>query len=115
MTWEAYETVVEDSSHEARMRERQLLSRGIERLERIKSGAVQANELIDALLYIRRLWVVFIDDLSHPDNGLPSKLRADIISIGLWVLKETDLIQHQGSGDLTQLIEINCLIRDALT
>ena len=115
MTWDAYATVAEDSSQEARWRERELLDRGIEGLERIKSGTLQRNELIDALLYIRRLWTIFIEDLSRPDNGLPEKLRADIISIGLWVLKETDLIQHQGSGDVTQLIEINRLIRDALT
>jgi flagellar protein FlaF len=114
MTWEAYTTVAEDSSQEARSRERALLSRGIDGLERIRGGTLQPGELIDALHFIRRLWMVFIEDLSRPDNGLPEKLRADIISIGLWVVREADLIQHQGSGDVTQLIEINRLIRDAL-
>jgi flagellar biosynthesis activator protein FlaF len=115
MTWEAYETVAEDGNYEAREREGLLLSRAIERLERANGGASQENDLIDALLNIRRLWAVFIEDLARSDNALPEKLRAEIISIGIWIFKEADLIQKQRSGDLTQLIEINRLIRDALT
>ncbi|MHC2413446.1 flagellar biosynthesis regulator FlaF [Bradyrhizobium diazoefficiens] len=63
---------------------------------------------------MRRLWTIFIEDLSHPENGLPDKLRADIISIGLWVIKEADRLREEKSGDVMQLIEINRLIRDAL-
>ena len=63
---------------------------------------------------MRRLWTIFIEDLSHPENGLPEKLRADIISIGLWVVKEADRLREERSNDVMQLIEINRLIRDAL-
>ena len=114
MTFEAYEAVVEDSGQEARGRERQALSLGIDRLERLQKGAFSMEELVKSLLYIRRLWAIFIEDLSHPDNGLPEKLRADIISIGLWVIKEADRLREEKSNDVTQLIEINRMIRDAL-
>jgi flagellar biosynthesis activator protein FlaF len=63
---------------------------------------------------VRRLWAVFIEDLSHPDNGLPDKLRADIISIGLWIVKEADRVREAKSNDVVQLIEVNAMIRDAL-
>jgi flagellar protein FlaF len=114
MTWEAYETLAEDSSREARERERQLLTRGIDRLERLKEGPLSREEFIESLLYVRRLWAIFIEDLCQPDNGLPEQLRADIISIGLWVVKEADRLREEKSNDVIQLIEINRLMRDAL-
>jgi flagellar protein FlaF len=114
MTWEAYEAVAEDSGREARARERQALSLGIDRLERLQNGSFSGEQLIESFLYIRRLWTVFIEDLVHPENGLPDNLRADIISIGLWVVKETDRLREERSNDVMQLIEINRLIRDAL-
>ena len=114
MTWEAYEVVAEDSGREARTRERQALSFGIDRLERLQKGFFSGEDLIESLLYVRRVWTIFIEDLAHPENGLPEKLRADIISIGLWVVKEADRLRHERSNDVMKLIEINRLIRDAL-
>jgi len=114
MTWDAYDTVVDDSGHEARSRERQALSVGIDRLERLRKDAFSNEDLIESLLYIRRLWTLLIEDLAHPENGFPEKLRADIISIGLWVVKEADRLREERSNDVTGLIDINSLIRDAL-
>jgi flagellar protein FlaF len=115
MTWEeAYEVVVEDGSREAKAREREALSQAIERLERLQEGFSSIEDLVVGLLFVRRLWIVFIEDLSHPENGLPEKLRADIISVGLWVIKEADRLREEKSNDMTGLIEINRLIRDAL-
>jgi flagellar biosynthesis activator protein FlaF len=114
MTFEAYEAVVEDSGREARWRERQVLSLGIDRLERLQRDLFSVEDHVEGLLYVRRLWAIFIEDLSHPDNGLPDKLRADLISIGLWIVKEADRLREARSNDVMQLIEINRLIRDAL-
>ena len=114
MTFGAYETVVDDSSSEARGRERQALSIGIDRLKRLQQGFLSNEDQVESLLYVRRLWAVFIEDLSHPDNGLPDKLRADIISIGLWIVKEADRVREAKSNDVMQLIEVNAMIRDAL-
>ncbi|MET4799869.1 flagellar biosynthesis regulator FlaF [Bradyrhizobium sp. LB11.1] len=114
MTFEAYETVVEDSGYEARRRERQALSLGIDRLERLQKERYSTEDQVQSLLYVRRLWTIFIEDLAHPENGLPEQLRADIISIGLWVVKEADRLREEGSNDVMQLVEINRMIRDAL-
>jgi flagellar protein FlaF len=114
MTWEAYEAVAEDSAPEARARERQALSLGIDRLEQLRTGVCNREDRIESLLYIRRLWATFIEDLASPENALPDRLRADIISIGLWVLREADRLLEEKSNDMMQLIDINRLIRDAL-
>jgi len=115
MTWEVYDAVAEDSGREARARERHVLNVAIERLERVQQGVPQGGDLLESLLYVRRLWGIFLEDLVHPENGLPEKLRADIISIGLWVLREADRLQEEKSNDVQQLIEINRLMRDALS
>ena len=78
MTFEAYEAVVDDSGYEARGRERQALSLGIDRLERLQKGRASFEDQVQSLLYVRRLWTIFIEDLAHPENGLPEKLRADM-------------------------------------
>ncbi|MBR1175061.1 flagellar biosynthesis regulator FlaF [Bradyrhizobium sp. KB893862 SZCCT0404] len=114
MSFEAYEAVVDESGSEARGRERQALSVGIDRLERLQKGRASFEDQVQSLLYVRRLWTIFIEDLSHPENALPEKLRAEIISIGLWVVKEADRLREEKSNDVVQLIEINRLIRDAL-
>jgi flagellar biosynthesis activator protein FlaF len=114
MTFEAYEVVVEDSGREARTRERQALNLGIDRLERLQRDLFSVEDLVESLLYVRRLWTIFIEDLAHPENGLPENLRADIISIGLWTVKEADRLREERSNDVMQLIEINRMIRDAL-
>lgn len=114
MTFEGYETVVEDSGYEARGRERQALSLGIDRLERLQKERYSMEDQVQSLLYVRRLWTIFIEDLAHPENGLPEQLRADIISIGLWVVKEADRLREERSNDVMQLVEINRMIRDAL-
>ena len=74
----------------------------------------QSRERIDALYYLRRLWTIFIDDLSDPNNELPDQLRAGIISIGIWMNKEIDRVLGGQTNDLTPMIEINQIIRDGL-
>ena len=42
------------------------------------------------------------------------RIPPDIISIGLWVVKEADRLREERSNDVMQLVEINRMIRDAL-
>jgi flagellar protein FlaF len=106
--------MIEDSGPEARARERMALSHGIELLTRLQRGDLETPDDIEALLYIRRLWTFFVLDLSSAQNGLPEKLRAELISIGLWVIKEADRIREEKASDIGELIAVNVVIRDAL-
>jgi flagellar protein FlaF len=114
MTLSSYDAVIEDSGHEARSREQQALNHGIDLLRRMQGGDLEPGAQTEALLYMRRLWTFFIQDLSSPRNGLPEKLRAELISIGLWIIKEADRIRHEKAPDIDDLIAINIMIRDAL-
>jgi len=114
MTLASYDEEIEDSSQEARAREYRALDQGIDLLRRMQGGELTPAEQTDALLYMRRLWTFFVQDLSSERNGLPEALRAQLISIGLWVIAEADRVRQEGSDDIDNLISINVLIRDAL-
>jgi flagellar protein FlaF len=110
----AYNDVIEDSHQTLRAREQAAMDRVIEMLRAAQEKGPQSRELIDALFYLRRLWMIFIDDLNDPNNELPAQLRAGIISIGVWMMKEIDRVRGGVTSDLTPMIEINVLIRNGL-
>jgi flagellar protein FlaF len=110
----AYNDVIEDSHQTLRAREQAAMDRVIEMLRAAQEKGPQSRELIDALFYLRRLWMIFIDDLNDPSNELPAQLRAGIISIGVWMMKEIDRVRGGVTNDLTPMIEINLLIRNGL-
>lgn len=114
MTLSSYDAVIEDSGQEARGREREALNHGIDLLTRLRGGRLAPPQDAEALLFIRKLWTFFVQDLSSERNGLPEKLRAELISIGLWVIGEADRVREARSTDVDELIGINIIIRDAL-
>jgi flagellar protein FlaF len=110
----AYNEVIEDSRQTMRARERQAMDRVIAMLRTAQEKGPESRERVEALFYLRRLWMIFLDDLNDPNNELPEQLRAGIISIGIWMMKEIDRVRGGATNDLTPMIEINALIRDGL-
>ncbi len=110
----AYNDVIEDLHQTLRAREQAAMDRVIAMLRAAQEKGPQSRELIDALFYLRRLWMIFIDDLNDPNNELPAQLRAGIISIGVWMMREIDRVRGGVTNDLTPMIEINVLIRNGL-
>ncbi len=56
----------------------------------------------------------FIEDLKHPDNQLEIQLRANLISIAIWILKECDRIRRRQSTNYQGIIDVTTIIRDGL-
>jgi flagellar protein FlaF len=110
----SYNEVVEESPQVMRAHEREAMDRVIEMLRTARARGPGTREAIEALFYLRRLWAIFLDDLRNPDNELPERLRAGIVSIGIWMNKEIDRVRSGQSSDLTPMIEINEIIRDGL-
>jgi flagellar protein FlaF len=110
----SYAEVAEESPQEMRMLERKVLDQAIELLRIAREKGPKSRELVDALFYYRRLWSIFMDDLANPENELPEALRAGLISIGIWMVKEIELIRSGKTDDLTAMIEITEIIRDGL-
>ena len=110
----AYNEVIEDSHQTMRARERAAMDRVIAMLRAGQQRGPLSRERIEALYYLKRLWTIFLDDLKDPANELPEQLRAGIISIGIWMMKEIERARTRATDDLMPMIEINELIRDGL-
>jgi flagellar protein FlaF len=110
----SYAEVAEDSPQDIRARERDALSRCVEMLESAEKSGPRSREAHEALTFLRKLWTIFIEDLSSDSNDLPRDLRAQLISIGLWMLKEIERLRGGAKDSFADLIEINAIIRDGL-
>ena len=110
----SYAEVLDETPRGARERERQAIERSIELLEAAERRGVRSREAIEAVLFVRRLWGVLIEDLGDTENDLPQALRADLISIGLWIMREAEQIRLEKSGNFKGIIEVSAAIRDGL-
>jgi flagellar protein FlaF len=110
----AYNEIVEDSSQSMRAHEARALDRVIAMLREAESSGPHSRQGIHALYQLRTLWSVFLEDLNGSENALPAPLRARLISIGIWVIKEIERLRSGEVKEFTSLIEINQIIRDGL-
>jgi flagellar protein FlaF len=67
----------------------------------------------EALDWNRRVWSAFAADCANPDNGLPDALRASIISLSIFISKETSTAMR-GGGDIETLIDLNRTVMQGL-
>lgn len=110
----AYNEVLDDSPKEGRAQERSALERSIAMLQEAQAKGPGSREAIDAIFFVRRLWGIFIEDLATPENGLPDKLRADLISVGLWVMRESEEIRLGRSQNFAGIIDVSRTISEGL-
>ncbi|SDQ92971.1 flagellar biosynthesis regulator FlaF [Pseudovibrio sp. Tun.PSC04-5.I4] len=110
----SYAEALEDSSYDRRGQEREVFSLVIAQLNAAKEAGVASPEASQALMSVYRLWSILIEDLGNAENALPAELRADLISIGLWCVKQADLVRAGESDDFQGLIEINEVVRNGL-
>lgn len=110
----SYAEVQTDSVADAKDRERQLLSRSIDLLSVARDKGPQSIEATQAIYFLNRVWTTFVEDLGSEDNELPQELRANLISIGLWLLREAEDIRQGRSQNFEGLIEVSQIIRDGI-
>jgi flagellar biosynthesis activator protein FlaF len=110
----SYAEHLADNSKECRDRERLALEHAIDLLRKAESAGAQSREAAEALGFVSKLWNTFIQDLVDPENDLSDVLRADLVSIGIWIIKETALIRSGQSQNFRGVTEICALVRDGL-
>jgi len=82
----------------------------------VHASTVDRNDVatrIDALDWNRRLWSTLATDCADPDNVLPHALRAQIISISLFVSRHSSVVMR-GDDDFSALIDINRSVMQGL-
>lgn len=110
----SYAEIMEDGVANAKDRERQALDRSIDLLKAARDQQGYSHAAIEALFYTRRVWIRFVEDLRQPDNELASELRANLISIAIWILKECEKIRKRESTNYQGIIDVTTIIRDGL-
>jgi len=90
--------------------EASLLLKAAARLQAVLDEWVQKppQALSDALLFNRRLWIIFIDAVIRDDNKLSIPVRQNILNLGIFVMAETfSLMTAPKHEHLANLIRIN--------
>ncbi len=91
--------------------ESQLLLRAAAKLQAIKDGdPALSSEIISAIQYNRRLWLVLTGSIGNPDNPLPREIKQNVANLANFIIKhsmslETDT--DQAPSRLGVLININ--------
>ena len=83
-------------------------------LVRVKEAAPATIVIAEALDANRRLWNVLSADCSTPENQLPPPLRAQIVSLALWVSRYSSEVLRDGA-DLDPLIDVNRTMMEGLS
>lgn len=78
-----------------------------------RSDPRRMAQVMDALNWNNQVWDAFVEDVGTEGNMLPRELRAAIVSLGIWVTRETGLVSA-GDGDIDALIAVNRAIMRGL-
>ena len=114
MYQKAYKEIARDDSKVERTNEAMAMDHAIALMEEGESKGMRSVEAVKARHFVHRLWFYFLDDLALPENGLPDQLKAQLISIGIWAIKEVERIESGDSKGFSDLIEVMKIIRDGL-
>lgn len=114
MSQAAYLEVARDSQKDGRAQEREAFDHVIKLLTRAQKEGIASRVCVEAMLATSRLWSVLMEDLGHEGNALPKPLRAQLISIGIWIVRCCEEVRLGERSDLSGILDICVMIRDGL-
>ena len=110
----AYHDIMEAGAASTRMREKEALERSVELLKQARNVGFRSHRGIEAIYATNRVWSFLIEDLSLSDNELPDEIRANLISIGIHVLKRLADLRGGEAAAADDIIEITEIIQGGL-
>jgi flagellar protein FlaF len=86
-----------------------LLLKAAARLQAIQDSWQERKiELNDALSFNRKLWSIFIAEVTRADNPLPIEIRQNIANLGVFIMNQTvSILSNPQREALASLININ--------
>jgi flagellar biosynthesis activator protein FlaF len=82
-------------------------------MEAAESPQDDLQTRINALDWNRRMWCAMAADCAQPENALPPALRAQIISLSMWVGRYSSQVMR-GHETFDALIDINRIMMQGL-
>jgi flagellar protein FlaF len=112
MSYAAYART-QNTTENPRNVEYKLLGQVTAALMRAEETPNDMHQLMDAVLWNQSVWNAFLADLSHEGNRLPVGLKKDLVSLALWVIRETDRVMDRRTG-VDGLINVNKTVMQGL-
>lgn len=105
---QAYKNVARQTSSPREL-EASLLLQAAARLQSVcDAWDSKKGQLDEALLYNRKLWSVFLSEMTDTNHPMPKSLRQNVANIGLFVMNHTVRVMNDPRPDhLGSLISIN--------
>lgn len=110
----SYTEVIEQSPETDRENEKKAIDHSIDLLRRAEAAGAGSKEAAEATYFVSRLWSILLEDLAKPENDLPQEFRAQVISIGIWILKELEAIRSGDRDSFSGLIVVSESISEGL-
>lgn len=110
----SYAETLKDAGETARRTEAMALDHSVDLMHKADSAGPGSRDVTEALHFTTRLWTRFIEDLGQPGNDLPRDLRASLISIGFWMIKEAERIRLGERTAFRGMIDISTIVREGL-
>lgn len=95
-----------DSIADPKVSEAKVISAVTNGLERHAEEGRHSGPLRDYLIKNQKLWSALRSDLSSSDNTLPTDLKAKLVSLSLWVDRQTSAFLT-GGGGISEIIAVN--------
>jgi flagellar protein FlaF len=83
-------------------------------MDAAQAPAEDVAKRIDALDWNRRLWSTLAADCAQPENELPQDVRAQIISLSMWVGRHTSAVVRREEA-FDALIDLNRTMMQGLS
>lgn len=105
---QAYKNVARQTSNPREL-EATLLLQAAAKLQSVHDDWEQKRaQLDDALRYNRRLWSVFLSEMTDSSNPMPKAVRQNVANLGLFVMNQTVAVMNDPQPQLLgSLININ--------
>ncbi len=105
---QAYKNVARQTSSPREV-EASLLLQAAAKLQSVHDTWDQGNaQLGDALLFNRKLWSVFLSEMTSDTNPMPREVRQNVANLGLFVMNHTVItLKDPRPERLNSLIKIN--------
>ncbi len=112
MSINSYKSVV-SATEEPRQTEYRLFALVTKALMDARDRGGRGKKFIEAIDWNRRMWLTLQMDLASDQNGLTDELRAQLISVAIWVDKHSSAALR-GDQPIEPLITVNRTIMEGL-
>ena len=112
MTVKAYQST-QRVTEDPRAMEYRLFGQVTGALIDVRKQGTRDGKLAEALAWNRRVWRTLASDCMDDRNRLPEGVRAQIISLSMWITKYSKRVMREGAP-VDPLIEVNRTIMQGL-